>query len=197
VIISHFLIPYIFRMEETLERITAFADQAHGQQRRKYTPERYIVHPVRVMKICREYSDDLTLLAAALLHDVLEDTPVGPAEVLEFLRRVMNGSQAQRTLQLVVELTDVYVKSQFPHLNRPTRKDREAERMEQISAGAQTVKYADIMDNGIEVVQHDPVFARQYLRESKALLLRMTRGDQRLYPRALQTVDECLRMVSA
>lgn len=57
-------------MEEVLEQIRDFADKAHGEQMRKYTPERYIVHPVRVMKICREYTDDITVLAAALLHDV-------------------------------------------------------------------------------------------------------------------------------
>jgi (p)ppGpp synthase/HD superfamily hydrolase len=61
--------------EKILAAITDFADIAHGSQMRKYTPERYIVHPARVMRLCQEYTDDVTVLAAALLHDVLEDTP--------------------------------------------------------------------------------------------------------------------------
>ncbi|WP_297333190.1 hypothetical protein [Flavobacterium sp.] len=36
--------------EEILHRIREYADDAHGSQMRKYTPERYIVHPVRVME---------------------------------------------------------------------------------------------------------------------------------------------------
>ena len=66
---------------EDLEKIRHFADQAHGGQLRKYTPERYIVHPVRVMETLKKYTDDLTVLAAALLHDVLEDTTTTILEI--------------------------------------------------------------------------------------------------------------------
>ena len=38
-------------MNEILAAIRKFADEAHGEQKRKYTPERYIVHPVRVMEL--------------------------------------------------------------------------------------------------------------------------------------------------
>ncbi|HYH57162.1 MAG TPA: HD domain-containing protein, partial [Anseongella sp.] len=72
-------------MEETLDEIKDFAGRAHRAQKRKYAGEPYIVHPVRVMEICREYTDDIPLLAAALLHDVLEDTAVRKAEMREFL----------------------------------------------------------------------------------------------------------------
>ena len=37
-------------MEEVLKQVEQYADRAHSDQRRKYSPERYIVHPVRVMK---------------------------------------------------------------------------------------------------------------------------------------------------
>ncbi len=63
-------------MDKVLEKVKEFADNAHGDQMRKYTPDRYIVHPIRVMEICREYDSRLPVLAAALLHDVLEDTKV-------------------------------------------------------------------------------------------------------------------------
>jgi len=35
-------------MLSILDQIKNFAEQAHGEQLRKYSPERYIVHPARV-----------------------------------------------------------------------------------------------------------------------------------------------------
>src|SRR3954454_23071399 len=111
-----------------LEEIKDFADRAHGNQMRRYTPERYIVHPIRVMKTCKEYTNDITILAAALLHDVLEDTPVTKKELLAFLLKLMSEENAKRTVQLVEELTDIYIKENYPTWNRKKRKIKEAER---------------------------------------------------------------------
>jgi (p)ppGpp synthase/HD superfamily hydrolase len=61
-------------MDPSLETIKDFANKAHGDQKRRYTPDKYVVHPIRVMELCKEYTNDVTVLAAALLHDVLEDT---------------------------------------------------------------------------------------------------------------------------
>jgi (p)ppGpp synthase/HD superfamily hydrolase len=183
-------------MEGALEKVRDFADWAHGDQVRWYTRERYIVHPVRVMELCREYTNDQAVLAAALLHDVLEDTLVGREALTRFLLTVMEAGEALRTLGLVEELTDVYVKSKYPGLNRQKRKSREAARLEKTSADAHTVKYADIIDNSMEITRHDPQFARLFLREGKAFLSRMTKGDQLLYQRAVATVDHCLTQVT-
>src|SRR5213080_4658139 len=101
-----------------LNEIIDFADRAHGNQIRRYTHERYIVHPVRVMKTCKEYTNDITILAAALLHDVLEDTPITKEELRAFLLKRMSEEDAKRTVQLVEELTDVYVKENYQTWNR-------------------------------------------------------------------------------
>ena len=50
-----------------------FAETAHQGQYRK-SGERYFVHPVEVAKILIELKLDSSTVAAALLHDVLEDT---------------------------------------------------------------------------------------------------------------------------
>jgi (p)ppGpp synthase/HD superfamily hydrolase len=63
-------------METIISQIIEFADRAHNEQKRKYTPDRYIVHPIRVMETCKKYTSDSAVLAGALLHDVLEDTAV-------------------------------------------------------------------------------------------------------------------------
>jgi len=58
-----------------IERAYHYADQAHLGELRK-SGEPYIIHPVRVAIILAEMQLDLETLAAALLHDVIEDTEV-------------------------------------------------------------------------------------------------------------------------
>ena len=175
-----------------LHEVKEFADKAHGNQMRKYTPERYIVHPVRVMKTCKEYTNDITLLAAALLHDVLEDTAVTKEELQGFLLKLMSEEEAKRTVQLVEELTDVYIKANYPYWNRKKRKIKETERLEKTSVAAQTIKYADIIDNAPEVTEKEPDFAKKFIPEYKALLKRITKGNSVLYERAKKVVNACM-----
>ena len=175
-------------MEEILSTIAEFARKAYEGQTRKYTPEPFIAHPVRVMETCKKYTKDPCILAAALLHDVLEDTDCKKDELNHFLEAVMGREKAERTTALVVELTDIFTKKNFPHLNRRKRKAREVQRLQQISAASQTVKYADIIDNCNEIVDHDPEFARTFLSECKDLLQKINKGNPELYRKAIDMV---------
>ena len=58
-----------------------FAKQAHINQRRKTTGEPYIVHPVSVMNIVCQYTDDDDVVCAAVLHDTIEDTPTSAEDI--------------------------------------------------------------------------------------------------------------------
>ncbi|WP_298733189.1 HD domain-containing protein [uncultured Chitinophaga sp.] len=179
-------------METVLEQVKDFADKAHGEQTRKYTPDRYIVHPLRVMELVRQHHADIPMQAAALLHDVLEDTDVGKDAITGFLAQWMPPQQVNRTLLLVEELTDVYVKAKYPQWNRRKRKAKELERMERISADAQTIKYADILDNATCISEQDPDFARVFLAEGSALLKNMTKGNAALRQKATAIVQDAL-----
>ena len=68
-----------------IKRIRAayrLADQAHlGQYRTSGDP--YITHPISVALICTQWRLDADALMAALLHDVLEDTGVTKAELID------------------------------------------------------------------------------------------------------------------
>lgn len=57
-----------------IEKAYKLADQAHGHQLRR-SGERYIIHPVAVAYMLAQYHMDVDTVAAALLHDVIEDTP--------------------------------------------------------------------------------------------------------------------------
>lgn len=177
-------------MEAALKKIATFADRAHGDQQRKYADERYIEHPLRVMRICKSYGYPLPVLAAAILHDVLEDTKTNAKQIREFLSMVMNNSDADHTLDLVIELTDVYTKHQYPKFNRRRRKVMEVARMEVISAEAQTIKYADIIDNAREIAEHDPEFAPVFLRECRMLLQTMKKGNANLREKGIEVLKK-------
>ena len=105
-----------------------------------------------------------------------------------FLGSVMDTEDSRKTLSLVQELTDVYTKEAYPHLNSDKRKQKELERFQKTSAEAQTIKYADILDNGREIVGHDSSFAPKYLKECIAILKTATKGNQDLHQLALETL---------
>ncbi|MCF6408035.1 HD domain-containing protein [Chitinophaga filiformis] len=175
-----------------LADIEEFARQAHGDQQRKFADEPYIQHPIRVMQLCREYTSDLPVLSAALLHDVLEDTAVTKEELSSYLRDVMKPEDAQRTLTLTVELTDIYVKKNYPNWNRRKRKNAEAARLGKVSAAAQTIKYADIIDNSLDISNSSSDFKPKFLHECRALLKVMDKGNPELRQRAIATVNSFL-----
>lgn len=184
-------------MKETLEKVRDFAADAHGEQIRKYLKEPYINHPVRVMDTCRKVTDDVTILSAALLHDVLEDTDTDEKAMREFLKTLMDPEKVEKTVSIVIELTDVYTKDKYPKLNRRLRKDKELFRIAKTSAEAQTVKYADIIDNAPDTAEYDPDFAPKFLHEYQAILKKANKGDPLLYETAKTTVESTLKQLSS
>lgn len=60
---------------DVIVRAFNYAQSAHEGQYRK-SGEKYIIHPLEVSKILAELELDVSTIAAGLLHDVIEDTPV-------------------------------------------------------------------------------------------------------------------------
>lgn len=179
-----------------LQQVQEFATRAHGDQRRKFEDAPYHVHLVRVMELCATVTKDMPILAAALLHDTLEDTAVTSRGLNEFLHSIMSDTDAKRTHQLVTELTDVYIKARYPRWNRSRRKQQEVIRLSSVSAEAQTIKYADIIDNSQSFAGSDDEFAEVYLKEVKTLLNAMTKGNASLREKAMETVHRLLNKKS-
>ena len=65
-----------------IEDAYLFANRAHAEQTRK-SGEPYIVHPISVACILVELGMDTECVVAALLHDVIEDTPIELPEIVE------------------------------------------------------------------------------------------------------------------
>ena len=65
----------MFNAHPLVIKADTFADLSHSGQVRKYTGEPYIVHPREVATLVSTVAHTPEMLAAALLHDVVEDTP--------------------------------------------------------------------------------------------------------------------------
>ena len=162
-----------------VERARVFATAAHAAvgQVRKYTFEPYIVHPAEVAGIVATVPHTNEMLAAAYLHDTVEDTGVSIVDIQkEFGNEVAS---------LVGWLTDVSKPEQG---NRAVRKAIDREHTAMAPAAAQTVKLADLIANSRSILAHDPAFAKVYLEEKRMLLEVLTRGDATLMAQARRIV---------
>lgn len=164
-----------------VERARVFATAAHAAvgQVRKYTFEPYIVHPAEVAKIVRDAGGTDTMIAAAWLHDTVEDTGV----TIETIRAEFGTDVAE----LVGWLTDV---SRPEHGNRAHRKALDRAHSAAAPAEAQTVKLADLIANTRSIMAHDEAFAKTYLEEKRLLLAVMTKGDPALMAEARKYIGE-------
>lgn len=147
-----------------------FATEAHGSQLRKYTGEPYIVHPVAVARIVRTVPHTDAMIAAAYLHDVVEDTPVTVSDI--------SARFGEDVAALVWWLTDV---SSPGDGNRKARKALDRAHSAAAPAEAQTIKIADLIDNTRSIQRYDPDFWRVYRHEKIRLLDMLTRGDTSLH----------------
>ena len=59
-----------------IEKAILFATKVHAGTFRKGTDRPYILHPLAAMAVVKKYTFDEDVLAAAVLHDTVEDTPV-------------------------------------------------------------------------------------------------------------------------
>ena len=74
-------------LDETIslmDRAIIFATRAHSGTYRKGTKIPYIVHPIEAAAIVATMTDDPDMIAAAVLHDVVEDTDATLEEIRFF-----------------------------------------------------------------------------------------------------------------
>ena len=120
---------------ETVLRAAAFAAEKHRNQRRKdEEASPYINHPIQLAHILvQERIEDVEVLAAALLHDTIEDTNTS----LEELEIVFGYEIAG----IVAECTDDKT------LSKLERKQAQIDHASHISHKARLVKLADKIAN--------------------------------------------------
>ncbi len=164
-------------MNSLEERACIFAADYHEGQLRKYTNEPYITHPGAVADLVRTVPHTEAMIAAAWLHDTVEDTPCVIENVVEEF--------GPEVAELVEWLTDVSTKEDG---NRAQRKAIDRAHTAKAPAAAKTIKLADLIDNSRSIIERDPKFARIYLEEKRLLLEVLKEGDPTLWAIADQIV---------
>ena len=147
-----------------------FAAIAHEGQKRKFTGEPYIVHPIDVARrVANAQASSTEAIIVALLHDVIEDT--------KYTYEDISRKFGTKIADYVLEVSKV---SSSEMGNRATRKHIDLLHYSRASAVGQTVKLADIQSNTKHIIRDDPNFAKTYLRECMNLAVALDLGDAEL-----------------
>ena len=77
-------------MKDLVSEAIVFSTQAHDGMRRRKSEAPYVLHPMEVGVIVGTMTDDQEVIAAGVLHDVVEDAGISMEEIGErFGKRVM------------------------------------------------------------------------------------------------------------
>lgn len=124
---------------ELLDRAIVFAVKAHANTERRGKGYPYIVHPLEAVEIVATMTADQELLAAAALHDTVEDTDVTVEQL-----RVEFG---ERIASLVADESDVMPEGMTKEDSWHQRKQAAIDRLSKASHDAKMVALGDKLSN--------------------------------------------------
>lgn len=122
-----------------LDRAIIFAVKAHAGTERRGKGFPYIVHPMEAMEIVATMTPDQELLAAAALHDTVEDTSVTIEDI-----RTQFGD---RVASLVQSESDVFIEGKSEEDSWHERKQAAMDRLAAASHEAKMVALGDKLSN--------------------------------------------------
>ncbi len=124
---------------DLLDRAIIFAVRAHAGTERRGKGFPYIVHPMESMEIVSTITSDQELLAAAALHDVIEDTSV--------TREELQQAFGERIARLVVAESDTFEAGVSEEDSWHDRKRAAIERLARASRDTKIVALGDKLSN--------------------------------------------------
>ena len=124
---------------ELLDRALTFAVKAHSGTERRGKGFPYIVHPMEAVAIVATMTPDQELLAAAALHDTVEDTDV----TVDTIREAFGD----RVASLVDEESDRFVAGVPEEESWHSRKQAAIDRLARASRDAKIVALGDKLSN--------------------------------------------------
>lgn len=139
-----------------------FAAQAHDGALRKGGDVPYIVHPMETAAIAAALTDDEEVIAAAILHDVIEDCGVTQEELC--------ARFGERVARLVMAETNV--KDGDPRETWDARKKETIARLACAGREEQIIALSDKLSN-MRAIQRD------YARSGEAMFMRFHQHDKR------------------
>lgn len=136
-----------------------FAKRMHEGQLRS-TGGAYIEHPIRVAEYVRKYKTPKhihMLVAVALLHDTLENTPLSYYDLVTFFGAQIAGIVLELTTDL--DMKEALGKTKYLKI-----------RMKNMSSWALTIKLCDRLDNCSDLTVCDKQFQEKYLFSTLEIL---------------------------
>lgn len=124
---------------ELLDRAIIFAVKAHAGTERRGKGFPYIVHPMEAMEIVATMTPDLELLAAAALHDTVEDTDVTAEQICQEF--------GERVASLVAAESDVVMEGISEEDSWHARKQAAIDRLAKAPHDAKIVALGDKLSN--------------------------------------------------
>jgi (p)ppGpp synthase/HD superfamily hydrolase len=162
-----------------IEKAILFGRYAHRDQVRKGSGDAYWTHTERVGWKAMSLGLDEDVVAAAFLHDTIEDT----GATVELLTSLFNANVAKN----VWWLSD---QSKKEDGNRKDRKAIDRAHIAQASSQIKTVKLIDSEDNLIDIRETDRNFAKVYFQEKRDLLEVLRDGDIRMVNAVQDLIDD-------
>ena len=142
-----------------------FGQRAHRGQVRKYTGEHYFSHCIAVAQLVSDFTNDENVIAAALLHDTVEDCGVSIEEIAE----KFNDTIAEYVWYLTKPPSFVG--------DRAKRKAHDRNRLREAPDMAKLIKCMDIKHNSMSIKEYDPGFWKTFSSEAVLLLDAMQAGE--------------------
>ena len=124
---------------ELLDRAIIFAVKAHAGTERRGKGYPYIVHPLEAVEIVSTMTKDQELLAAAALHDTVEDTDVTVEQI--------RAEFGPRVAELVAEESDQFEAGVSEEDSWHARKQAAIDRLAKASRDAKIVALGDKLSN--------------------------------------------------
>ena len=122
-----------------LDRAIIFAVHAHAGTERRGKGFPYIVHPMEAAEIVATITSDQELLSAAVLHDVVEDTPVTVEDI--------RAEFGDRIADLVASESDTFEEGVSEEDSWHMRKKAAIERLAHATRDAKIVALGDKLSN--------------------------------------------------
>lgn len=138
--------------QHLLHEAIQYAIKKHDGQKRKFSGEPYVCHPIRVMCELASLKFPIPILIAGVLHDTIEDTDATEEEISKLF--------GEEVCSIVKEVTNDEVK-----LKEMGKTAYLAEKVQQLSRSALAVKFADRNDNLSDLGSNE--WSRNYLEQSK------------------------------
>lgn len=137
-----------------LDRAIMFAVRAHSGTERRGKGFPYIVHPMEAVSIAATITPDQEILAAAALHDTVEDTDVTVDQI--------RSEFGDRIASLVAAETDAVMEGKSENETWHERKQAAIDRLARVSRDAKIVAMGDKLSNMRAI-------ARDYATQGDAL----------------------------